>query len=603
MKETVDFSYLVGRAIEGDNSAFEELYRLTNKSAYHTASLLLKNPSDVEDVLQNVYLKVSLNLNELKNPEKFEGWVKTIVENESKNYIKKEKRINAPIVFLKNKNTEYSEEWNQPVPQEYMEREELRKSIGAVVDKLSPEIRACIVLFHYEDKSLNEISELLDLPLGTVKSRLHNGRKQIEKEFNKLRKKDPTLYGIAAIPALVSFMVFQAENITVPAAVTQAVLSATAAGTGTAAVSAAGAASAGGAAASAASTVSAASAASVASGTAATAATSIAVKVAAVAVAGSVAVGGTAAIKNHVENKAEKETTLVYSSTFPEETCTVAQTTLAAIITEALTTVTEESTSDKPQKTEETETVTVSHTAASTTMAHTATTKKQTTKPVTTKKETTAKSTTARVTTTLPTTTEKITTTKKETTTEEKTTQKPTTTRKPTTTAAPTTSPENNYGVSGGVITEYTGSEANVSIPQSVGGDKITAIGAGAFAGNTKIKSVSLPSGVTQIGQEAFADCTSLSSVSLPSSTKLIGIGAFYGCTALSSVSIPSGTETISDEAFAGCSALSTVTIPSSVTVIADDAFDGCNSLTIRCEENSAAHNYAVENSIEFVLI
>ena len=600
MKEAVDYTGLVGRAIEGDNSAFEELYRLTNKSAYHTASLLLKNPSDVEDVLQNVYLKVSLNLGELKDPERFEGWVKTIVENESKNYIKKEKRINAPIVFLKNKSTEYSEEWNQPVPQEYMEREELRKSIGAVVDKLSPEIRACIVLFHYEDKSLNEISELLDLPLGTVKSRLYNGRKQIEKEFNKLRKKDPTLYGIAAIPALVSFMAFQAKNVTVPAALTQAVLTSAAAGTGTAAVSAAGtgAVSAGGAAASA----SAASAASVASGTAATAATSIAVKVAAAAVAGSVALGGTVAIKNHIESNPEKETTLAYSSIIAEETCTVAQTTLAAVITEISTD--EESTSEK-NKTETAKTVTrtESQTLLSTTSAHTATTKKQTTKPVTTKKETTKKETTARVTTTVPTTTEKITTTKKETTTEKFTTEKPVTTRKPTTTSAPTTSPENNYGTSGGVITEYTGSDTNVSIPQSIAGEKVTAIGAGAFAGNTKIKSVSLPSGVTQIGQEAFADCTSLNSVSLPSSTKLIGIGAFYGCTSLSSVSVPSGTETIGDEAFAGCSALSTVTIPSSVTNIADDAFDGCDSLTIRCEENSAAHDYALANSIDYVLI
>lgn len=596
MKETADFSVLVGRAREGDNTAFEELYRLTSKSAYHTASLLLKNPSDVEDVLQNVYLKVSLNLNELKNPEKFEGWVKTIVENESKNYIKKEKRINAPIVFLKNKSTEYSEEWNQPVPQEYMEREELRKSIGAVVDKLSPEIRACIVLFHYEDKSLNEISELLDLPLGTVKSRLHNGRKQIEKEFNKLRKKDPTLYSIAAIPALISFMAFQAENVTVPAALTQAVLSsAAAAGTGAAAASAAGAgaASAGG-------VASAASAASAVTGTAATAATSIAVKVAAVAVAGSVAVGGTAAIKNHVDNKAEKETTLAYASTMPEETCTVAETTLAAVITEIITT--EESTSAE-SKTEKTVTQTASHTAASTTGAHTETTRKQTTKPVTTKKETTTRATTVRVTTTAPTTTEKITTTKKETTTEEETTQKPTTTRRPTTTATPTTSPENNYGTSGGVITEYTGSETNVSIPQSIGGNKVTAIGAGAFAGNTEIKSVSLPSGVTQIGQEAFADCTLLGSVSLPSTLKLVGIGAFYGCTALKSVSLPSGTETIGDEAFAGCSTLSSVTIPSSVTSIADNAFDGCDSLTIRCEENSAAHDYSVANSIDYVLI
>lgn len=599
MKETVDYSQLVSKAIEGDNAAFEELYRLTSKTAYCTAHLLLKNPSDAEDVLQNVYLKVSRNLTELKNPESFESWVKTIVENESKNYIKKEKRINAPIVFVKNKSTEYSKEWNQPVPQEYMEREELRKSVNEILDGLSPEIRACIVLFHYEDKSLNEISEILDLPLGTVKSRLHNGRKQIEKEFGKLRKKDPTLYSVAAIPVLLSFLAFQAENIAVPAALSEAVLSATAGVT--AAASAGSAVSAGGAAASAASVSAAATSASTATGAAATAATSIAVKVAAVAVAGSVAVGGGVAVKNHVDNKAAETTAAYSSAVMQEETCTVAQTEVT--LTEVLTTVITESTTKLVTSKTSTAAEKSQTSATSTTVISESTTRKQkTTRPSTTKKAaTTAKeTTTVKITTTKPTTTEKVTTTKPTTTKKETTTAKPTTT-KPTT--APTTNPENNYGTSGGVITEYTGSDSSVSIPSSIGSDKVTAIGAGAFAGNTSIKSVSLPSSVTQIGQEAFADCTSLSSVSLPSSLELIGIGAFYGCTSLTSVTVPDGTETIGDEAFAECSSLGTVTIPESVTSISDNAFDGCNSLTIRCVEGSAAHDYALANSINYTLI
>lgn len=601
MKETVEFSELVGKALDGDNAAFEELYRLTNKTAYSTAYLLLKNQSDVEDVLQNVYLKAFRNLSELKNPDSFESWIKTIVENESKNYIKKEKRIHAPIVFIKNKSTDYSEEWNQPIPQEFMEREELRKSVNEILDKLSPEIRACIVLFHYEDKSLNEISEILDLPLGTVKSRLHNGRKQIERGFGKLRKKDPTLYGIAAIPALLSLLAFQAENIAVPSALSEAVLSAAA---GVTAASAGGAVSAGGAAASAASVSAAATGASTATGAAATAVTSIAVKVTAVAVAGSVAVGGGVAVKNHVENKAAETTAAYTSAVIQEETCTVAQTEMT--LTEILTTVISESTTELITSKTSTAADKSQTSATSTTVSEKSTTnaRQTTTRRTTTKKATTTakETTTAAVTTTKPTTTREVTTTKPTTTKKETTTVKPATT-KPTTTAVPTTNPENNYGASGGVITEYTGSESNVSIPAKIGSDSVTAIGAGAFAGNTNVKSVSLPSSVTQIGQEAFADCSSLSSVSLPSSLELIGIGAFYGCSTLTSVTVPNGTKTIDDEAFAECASLGTVTIPESVTNISDSAFDGCDSLTIRCTEGSQAHNYALANSINYTLI
>ncbi len=584
MKETVDFSKLISEAINGDNSAFEELYRLTYKTAYQTASLLLKNPDDVEDVLQNSYIKAYQKLPELKNSESFGNWIKTIVENECKNYLKKEKRIYAPIIFFKNRAEEYSEEWKQPVPQEYMEREELRKSVSGILDSLSHEVRACIVLFHYEQKSLNEISEILDIPLGTVKSRLHNGRKQIEKEFNKLRKKDPTLFSIGAIPVILSLLSYQAENIAVPAAITEGIII-------TSASSAASAASAGSAIAGTAATAS-----TAASTATATATASVAVKVVAVAVAGSVAVGGTVAAKNHIDNKTA-EHAAAYSTTHKqEETCTVPE-----ILTEILT-ITEESISAINSVL----IATSKTTSRNTTQASTATSAIQTPKSTTQKRASTKVSTTV----TKLATTQKITTTKKistttvhSTITNETTTKKLNTTLKPTTTNAATTSSENNYSSSGGVITEYTGNDTNVSIPASIGSNTVTAIGSGAFAGNSEIKSVSLPSLVTQIGQEAFADCSSLSSISLPASLELIGIGAFYGCSNLTSVSIPDRTKTISDEAFAQCSSLQTITIPSSVTTISDDAFDGCNSLTIKCEEGSAAHNFAVANEINYILL
>lgn len=580
MKETVDFSKLISDATSGNSSAFEELYKLSLKTAYHTASLLLKNPNDIEDVLQNTYIKAYQKLPELKNPESFESWIKTIVENECKNHIKKEKRISAPIIFFKNKADEHSEEWNQPVPQEYMEREELRKSVSDILDTLSPEVRTCIILFHYEDKSLNEISEMLDIPLGTVKSRLHNGRKQIEKEFNKLKKKDPSLYSIGAIPVILSLLSYQAKNIVLPATIAEGII--------TSASSVASTTTAG-------STIAGTTAASTAatSGVATTAVASVAVKVVAVAVAGSVAVGGTVAVKNHIDNKITKTTTAYSTTCKTEEACTISEN-----LNEILTTLEESTsltTSSSPSINITTQTEMQTVTASSAIQTTKSSTQKQTTKVYTTVTEPT---TTVKLTnTTKITITTDPSTIVRETTTEERTTAKQTTTN------PPTTSPENNYASSGGVITEYKGSDTNVSIPSIIGSSTVTAIGSGAFAGNTEIKSVSLPSSVTQIGQEAFADCTSLTSVYLPSSLELIGMGAFYGCSNLTSASVPNGTKTISDEAFAQCSSLRIITIASSVTSISDDAFDGCNSLTIKCEEGSVAHNFAVANEINYTLV
>lgn len=560
MKETINYTELVKQAANGNNAAFEELYCASVKSAFRTACLILSNPSDAEDVVQNAYIKAAEKLSELKNPESFESWLKSIVENECKNYIRKEKRITAPIILLNRKAEETSKELTEPVPQEIMEREDLRNSVTDILNSLSPETRACIVLFHYEDKSLNEISEILNIPVGTVKSRLYNGRKKIEKQFEKLCKKDPTLYSISAIPVLLSVLIYQAQNITLPAAISTT----TAVTVGTT-VSATASTAAGSTAA--------------ATATAATTATAVAAKVAVIAVASTLVVGGTAVIKNKIEKNVEQTTE--YSIEAEEEG--------TAATTQSYST---ESFSEESN--------TQSSPVQSTATVHTAS------QVITPEASSHIGRTTALTESQVQQTTTATTQKPTEITDKQTTQAKPTTVTQPTTqltteaTQPPTTSPENNYSSASGVITEYNGSDASVRIPSSIGSNTVTAIGVGAFQGNTNISSVSLPDTVTQIGQEAFADCSSLSSVSLPASLKQIGIGAFYGCSKLSSVTVPNSVTTIGDEAFANCTSLKTVTIPSSVTDIADDAFIGCDSLTIICSEGSTAHNFAVDNSISY---
>ncbi len=550
MKETINLTELVKKAANGDNKAFEELYRATVSNAFRTANLILSNPNDAEDVLQNAYIKAAEKLSELKKPESFENWLKTIIENECKNYIRKEKRISAPFVSLKNKTEEAVKEAVESVPQEIMEREDLKNGVMEIVNSLSPETRACIVLFHYEDKSLNEIAEILNISVGTVKSRLHNGRKKIENQFNKLRKKDPTLYGVAAIPFLLSFLVYRSGSIALPASLSSASAGITVAATATAASTTT------------ATAASAATATAASTATVTAAATSVAVKAAAVVVAGSLTVGGTAAIKNHIEKISEQAA--VYSTT-AEETGAIKPSEYY---------VSEEASTESKITQIPTKDYTVSSDFSSTTLT---------------------------VNNIMPTASE--TSVRQESVTS---TQKPSetatsgTTQRPTETAIPATNPENSYSVTKGIVTKYTGGDSKVTIPGSIGGNTVTAIGAGAFQGNAKITSVSLPATVTQIGQEAFADCASLSSVAFPSSLGQIGIGAFYGCSSLRSVTIPDSVTVIGDEAFANCTSLKTVTIPSSVTDIADDAFYGCDSLTIVCSEGSAAHNFAIENSINY---
>jgi len=93
------------------------------------------------------------------------------------------------------------------------------------------------------------------------------------------------------------------------------------------------------------------------------------------------------------------------------------------------------------------------------------------------------------------------------------------------------------------------------------------------------LENVVIENGVDTINQKAFENCTSLRSVTIPESVKTIGIGAFYGCTSLENLNVPSTVNTISR-----------------------GAFQGCENLTLLVDEGSAAHTYALNNSIKFKL-
>lgn len=106
------------------------------------------------------------------------------------------------------------------------------------------------------------------------------------------------------------------------------------------------------------------------------------------------------------------------------------------------------------------------------------------------------------------------------------------------------------------VITGYTGSAAVLSIPDTLDGYPVTAIGYCAFRDCAFLTQVTLPEGVTAIGSNAFERCTSLKKVILPDSLASIGTHAFYACASLEQIDIPEGIVRLHPYAFYGCSAV-----------------------------------------------
>ncbi len=168
---------------------------------------------------------------------------------------------------------------------------------------------------------------------------------------------------------------------------------------------------------------------------------------------------------------------------------------------------------------------------------------------------------------------------------------------------------------------------ASLSIPTTINGKTVTAIGNNAFRNKTQITTVSIPEGIKSIGGRAFAG-TSISYVIIPASVDtiqyqafenclslqsvtfngtavtLINTGAFRGCSALTTVKNFEKLSTkIGSQVFANCTALGTLRIGKGVTSISGDAFSGCTALTIECWEGTTAHTTAVNKGIAYKVL
>ncbi len=135
-------------------------------------------------------------------------------------------------------------------------------------------------------------------------------------------------------------------------------------------------------------------------------------------------------------------------------------------------------------------------------------------------------------------------------------------------------------------------------------GEGITDIGDYAFYRLESLRQVSLPSTLTDIGNDAFWYCQALESIDLPAGIGRIGNDAFGLCYSLVDVVLPPSLCELGSEAFYSCASLTGVSIPETVTAIGADAFAYCgDGLTLTVTEGSYAHQYAIDNCLNFETI
>jgi len=168
---------LINRSLVGDQRAFEQLFNDYKNLVYKTAYLMLNNPQETEDILQVVFLQVYRSL-DAYDPAKgaFTTWLHRITINQCLNW-KRKQRFNL-LSLSPGLEGKVSESFS---PEDHLgDKEELQQAIR----KLSNKLRAVIILRYYWEMSYAEVAETLEIPLGTVKSRLAQALEKLGKELS-----------------------------------------------------------------------------------------------------------------------------------------------------------------------------------------------------------------------------------------------------------------------------------------------------------------------------------------------------------------------------------------------------------------------------------
>ena len=156
---------LVERAQRGDRDAYEQLARDAARRLFLVASRLLRDRDAAEDAVQQTLVAVWRDIGTLRDPERFEAWTYRIVVRYCRQEARRHHRMGITVVDLSD---------TMAAAPDGLADVALHDQLGRAFDRLSLDHRTVIVLHHLVGLPLGEIAEILDIPYGTVGSRLHH---------------------------------------------------------------------------------------------------------------------------------------------------------------------------------------------------------------------------------------------------------------------------------------------------------------------------------------------------------------------------------------------------------------------------------------------
>ncbi|MEY4717961.1 MAG: hypothetical protein RL563_579 [Pseudomonadota bacterium] len=180
---------LVKRVQKGDKAAFDLLVIKYQHKLVHLVNRYVKDPSEAQDVAQDAFIKAYRALPEFRGESAFYTWLYRIAINTAKNYLLSRSRRHYDYEI----DVQDAEQLGDTpllkdieTPEESLMNEQVVQVISAAIDALPEEMRVAITLREFEGMSYEEIAEVMDCPIGTVRSRIFRARESIDEKLKPL---------------------------------------------------------------------------------------------------------------------------------------------------------------------------------------------------------------------------------------------------------------------------------------------------------------------------------------------------------------------------------------------------------------------------------
>lgn len=179
MSKVLSDNQLMSRLQDGDLDALGILYERHKEPVYRTALAITCDPAAAEDILQDCFLRVHRYAHRFDNNRNLKPWLYRVTVNLAYNWETRRKRWQAP----QNGVLEWLEGPAELTPEWQAEMNDIQRQVLKAVTQLSFNQGIAIKLYYLNSYSLSEIAQLLDCPVGTVKSRLHYGRENLYRQM------------------------------------------------------------------------------------------------------------------------------------------------------------------------------------------------------------------------------------------------------------------------------------------------------------------------------------------------------------------------------------------------------------------------------------